>query len=94
MTLEKQCSEFISITAALEFDAVSWESLTDEQVTKVFESTLSVTRPEYARRDSGGKSAIAYISPEQKVMFADVKSKAGIDLAEMMKNLGIKGKKK
>lgn len=94
MTLEKQCAKVISIATALEFDAVSWEALSDDDIKKIFESSLCVTRPEYARRTTATQSALPYITPEKRETFDKVKEATGMDLGMMMKQLGIKGKKK
>lgn len=94
MTLEKQCSEIISVSSALDFDALNWEKLSDDEVLAIFSASLNVTRPEYVSRSSGMKSSVPYISPEKKVMFDKIKSSGGLDLAAMMRDLGIKGNKK
>lgn len=84
----------MTIHEVLQRDPAGIKGITDEQWEKDLSHYFNVTRPEYARKVSPGQSQAVYISPEKRVALNVVKEKTGLDIAQMMKDLGIKGKKK
>lgn len=84
----------MTISEALQRDSAGLKGLTDEQWEKELSHYFNITRPEYTRKVLGGSTPQAiYISPEKKIAFNAVKEKTGIDIAQMMRDLGVKRKK-
>lgn len=84
----------MTITEVLQRDSSGLRGITDEEWEKELSHYFNTTRPEYARKVSPGQPQGLYISPEKKAAFNKVKDATGMDIVAMMKNLGIKGKKK